>query len=84
MAQLYSFKLRGLTAASATIATVTVSYDGDGFLRWTDANSQPRSVQIQGNVGELLKELFTGTGGIDASSTGVQGHTPFGDSKLVQ
>lgn len=82
----YSFKVRGLTAASATIATLDVSYDADGFLRWTDTagSSTPRSLKIDGNVGEFLKEIFTGTGGITASSTGVQGHTPFGDGKVLQ
>jgi hypothetical protein len=84
MAQLYSFKLRGLTAADATIATKTVSYDSDGFLRWTDANSIARRVPISGDLAELLREVFTGTGGIDAGTTNVQGHRPFGSPRLAQ
>lgn len=94
MAQLYSFKLSGRTAASVDgtatgiIATLSVSYDSDNKLRWTDANGRARWVEIRnggsGDLASLLATLFTGTGGIDAGSAGVQGHRPFGEPKLAQ
>lgn len=90
MAQIYSFKLTGRTSASVDgtatglIATVAVSYDSDGFLRWTDASGIARAVPVNSEVAVLLNTLFTGTGGIDAGSSGVQGHRVFGVPELKQ
>lgn len=87
MSQLYSFKLRGLTSGSATIATVTVSWDADNYLRFTDANGVAREISIvdssQGDFAALMKACFTGSGGLDASTTGVQGTAVFGEPKLI-
>lgn len=73
MAQVFSGKLSGRTAASVDgtatgiIATLTVSLDGDGWLRWTDAGGNARSVQVAGPVAELLSILLTGVGGAGVS-----------------
>lgn len=87
MSQLYSFKLRGLTSGSATIATATVSWDADGYLRFTDANGKARAISIvdssQGDFAALMKVCFTGASGLDASSTGVQGTSVFGEPQLI-
>lgn len=64
MATLQSFKIQGQTTADAAIATKTVTIDSDGFLRFSDSNSRPRSVALTGDVGRLIKEILTGTGGI--------------------
>lgn len=93
MAQVYSFKITGRTAASTDgsatglIATVAVSYDSDGYLRFTDANGRPRAVSISNStsdVAALLRLIFTGSGGVDAGTTNVQGHRVFGEPALKQ
>lgn len=88
MAQLYSFQIRGLTAGGATINTVAVSYDSDGFVRFTDLTGRPRSVMVANNGDEgmsaLLKMIFTGASGFDAGSAGVQGHRVFAEPSLIQ
>jgi hypothetical protein len=90
MAQLYSFKISGRTAASTDgtatgiIATLAVSYDSDGFLRFTDTEGNVHAIPMTLEVAELMKVIFTGTGGIDAGSSGVQGHRPFGVPALAQ
>jgi hypothetical protein len=88
MAQLYSFKIQGQTSGGAAIATLVVSYDSDGFLRFTDANGDKKWVEVEngcgGDVASLLKEIFTGAGGFDAGSAGVQGHRPFGMPGIIQ
>lgn len=76
MAQLYSFKIQGQTAADVEIDTVAVSYDDDGMLRFTDANGKAREIPINGDLSQLLKEIFTGTGGITADGEGTIGHRP--------
>lgn len=88
MAQVYNFKLRGLTSGSATINTVDVSYDSDGILRFTDATGRARQVLIGGcgneGLAQLIFDVFTGASGLDAGSTGVQGHRVFGVPALKQ
>ena len=90
MAQVYSFKMSGRTAASVDgtatgiIATIDVSYDDDGMLRFDDETGNPKAVAVSGDVADLLKVLCTGTGGIDAGSADVQGHRVFGVPALKQ
>lgn len=70
MSVIYTGKLSGRTSSSADgsatgiVATRTVTLDSDGWLRWSDANSKPRALQVSGDLGELLTFLFTGTNGI--------------------
>ena len=92
MAQLYSFKLSGRTSsttdgtATGIISTLTVSYDSDGVLRYTDSDGNVHLIDMAGSAGmqKLVKDLFTGTGGFDAGSAGVQGHRVFGVPVLKQ
>jgi hypothetical protein len=67
MAVLHSLKLRGMTSADATIATVEVTLDTDGMLRFTDARSVARAIPLNGDLAALIKDLFTGTGGYEAT-----------------
>lgn len=64
---LASFKVRGLTAASATIATVTVNYNSDGTWDFVDAAS---TVHVYNGdcppINLLLQLAFTGAGGLAA------------------
>jgi hypothetical protein len=87
MATVYSFKVAGLTSASATIATLDVTWCTDGYLRFTDANGDPHAINIGngcgGHIADLLKSIFTGSGGLDADSAGVQGASVFGSPKLI-
>ena len=87
MAQLYSLKIQGQTSGGAAIGTLVVSYDGDGYLRFTDSSGIRRAVMVanhdMGDVARLLKEIFTGAGGFDADTTGVQGHHVFGEPRLA-
>lgn len=90
MSALFSFKLSGRTSASTLgtatgiIASKDVTYDDDGYLSYSDANSIPRRIPISGDLAQLLKELFTGTGGLTAGSSGVQGHRTFSVPSLPQ
>jgi hypothetical protein len=68
MSAVYTFKIRGLTSGSATIATLDVTIDSDGMLRFTDTNSQPRAIPVKGDVAALLKEIFTGASGLETGS----------------
>jgi hypothetical protein len=81
---IYTGKIRGLTAASATVATVDVTYDADGFLSFTDTESNKHRIAVEGAVAELVKMLFTGTDGLEAGTTDVQGHRVFNVPKLKQ
>jgi hypothetical protein len=67
MAVLHSLKIRGLTAADATVATVSVTLDTDGMLRFTDARSVKRAIPLEGDLAALIKDIFTGTGGYEAT-----------------
>jgi hypothetical protein len=67
MAVLHSFKLQGQTSADAAIATVEVTLDTDGMLRFTDARSVVRAIPLNGDLAALIKDLFTGTGGYEAT-----------------
>jgi hypothetical protein len=62
----YTFKIRGLTSGSATIATKDVTIDSDGMLRWSDTNGDPRALRLTGDVAQLMKDIFTGASGIDS------------------
>lgn len=92
MSQLYSFKVSGRTSsttdgtATGIISTLTVSYDSDGIMRYTDANGKVHEIDCGGLPGlqKFIKDLFTGTGGFDAGSSGVQGHRVFGVPVLKQ
>jgi hypothetical protein len=66
VAAIYTFKIRGLTSGSATIATVDCTIDEDGMLRYTDSDGNPRSVKIAGDFAQLMKDIFTGGGGVDS------------------
>lgn len=88
-AALYSFKIRGLTSGGATINTVDVSYNSDGSITFTDSNGRTRWFDVAPACGgdglaRLIKEIFTGAGGFDAGSSGVQGHRVFGEPTLPQ
>lgn len=63
MASLHSFKVRGLTAAAATIATADIEYHDDGSVRFSTAAGEKVILQPDANVNKLLKLIFTGTGG---------------------
>lgn len=78
------FKIQGQTTADAAIATVSVDYDADGFITFADSESNKHRIPVTGPFAELVKLIFTGTGGIDAGSSGVQGHRVFGVPKLKQ
>lgn len=67
MATLQSFKIQGQTTADVAIATKTVTIDSDGFLRYSDSSSHPRSIRMTGDVGRFLKEILTGTNGLTAA-----------------
>lgn len=67
MTVLHTFKLQGQTSADAAIATRTVTLHTDGTLRFTDARSVRRSIPLYGDVAALVKDLFTGTGGYEAT-----------------
>lgn len=63
MAKLHDFKVRGLTSASATIATLDVEYHDDGSLRFATAAGEKVVLQPSAAVNKVLKAIFTGTGG---------------------
>ncbi len=84
MAVLYTFKIRGLTSGSSTIATTDVTVDSDDMLRFTDSTGQKRVVPIQGDFAILLQGIFTGGSGYDAGSSNVQGHRTFGNPSPLQ
>lgn len=63
MAKLHDFKVRGLTAAAATVATADVEYHDDGSIRFATAAGEKVIIQPDANVNKLLKIIFTGTGG---------------------
>jgi len=63
MAKLHDFKVRGLTAASATVATADIEYHDDGSVRFTTAAGEKVVIQPSANLNKLLKIIFTGTGG---------------------
>lgn len=67
MAKLFDFKVRGLTAASATIATADVEVHDDGSLRFATAAGEKVIIQADANLNKLFKLAFTGTGGIPAT-----------------
>ena len=66
MSATYTFKIRGLTSGSATIATVDVTWDTDEVLRFTDGNGVKRAIPIKGDFARLMKEIFTGGSGLDS------------------
>lgn len=64
-AQLSGVKIRGLTAASATIATVTVSLYVDGTWDFVGADGVTRIYDGRDPaVNALLTDIFTGSGGL--------------------
>lgn len=93
MAALYSFKISGRTSASADgtatgiIATAAVTLDDNGRVTFTDSTGRTRHLQIANDesaVSALLQVLFTGVGGVDAGSAGVQGYRFFGQPVVPQ
>lgn len=84
MAAVYTGKIRGLTAGSATVATVDVTYDADGFITFTDTEGNIQRVPVTGAFAELVQMIFTGASGLEAGSSGVQGHRVFGIPALKQ
>ncbi len=76
MAKIADYKIRGLTAASATVATQDIEFHSDGSFRFT-YGSKP--FIISGNnaaVNALMKIVLTGTGGF-ASTDRLFGNTGF-------
>jgi len=66
MSAIYTFKIQGQTAAAAAIATEDVTIDGDGMLRFTDDNGDPRAIPVEGDFAKLCEKIFTGAGGVDS------------------
>jgi hypothetical protein len=66
--KLYDGKVSGRTSASTDgtatgiIATKSIELWDDGILRYSDGNGRARSVQLNGDLMRLFKEMFTGTG----------------------
>lgn len=81
MSALHSLKVTGRTSASTDgtatglIATKSITIDSDGFLRFTDASGKARAIPMRGDFAVFVREVFTGTGGIAAT-------TPMFDSPL--
>jgi hypothetical protein len=67
MAVLLTGKVRGLTAASATITTVDVEFHDDGSLRFTDAAGTKHRIMPSASLSALLKASFVGAGGFAAT-----------------
>lgn len=69
MAKLFDFKVSGRTSASVDgtatgiIATKAVEFHDDGTVRFTSAAGRPVILQPTADLNELLKIIFTGTGG---------------------
>ena len=85
MANMFTGKILGQTMAAGALGTVSpVEFSTDGIIRWTDANGNARSVVVAGDLAELIHTLFTGTGGLEPGSAGVQGNRSFGNPILKQ
>lgn len=68
MAKISDFKVRGLTSASATIATVDVEQHSDGSWRFTIGTTMYMYMGDNAAVNALLEKAMTGTGGITSSA----------------
>lgn len=72
LTKLYDFKVSGRTAASTDgtatgiIATKAVEFYSDGSLKFTNSAGQPVTLNPSPQLNELLKIIFTGTGGVAA------------------
>lgn len=85
MSTLYTFDIQGQTTAPVAIASITdVTIDSEGFFNFTAADGNDYQIKIEGAFAQLIKTIYTGTGGIDAGSAGVQGHRVFGVPVLKQ
>ena len=73
MAKLHDFKVRGLTSASATIATVDIEMHDDGSIRFATAAGEKVIIQPSAALNKLIKLTFTGSNGIPT------GRALFGD-----
>lgn len=72
---LAGFKIQGQTAAAAAIATVTVNYNSDGTLDFTDA--QGDKIVYNGDnaeINKLLEMIFTGATGLNGTKVAVTGY----------
>ena len=67
MAAILTGKLRGLTAAAATIATLDIEIHDDGSVRFTDANGTKHRIMPSASLNALLKATLVGAGGFAAS-----------------
>ena len=67
MAATFTGKLRGLTAASATIATLDITVHADGSVQFTDAKGTKHRIQPSASLNALLKATLVGTGGYAAT-----------------
>jgi hypothetical protein len=67
MAAILTGKVRGLTAASATIATIDVEFHDDGSVRFTDAAGTKHRFMPSASLNALLKAAFVGAGGFATS-----------------
>jgi hypothetical protein len=65
-----SLKLRGLTAAAATINTQDVAFFSDGTWRFTIGNTVYIYNGTDAAVNALLYTAFKGTGGFPANGAG--------------
>jgi hypothetical protein len=68
IAAVLNAKLRGLTDASATIATLDVDFYADGSLRFTDASGTVHRIMPSASLNALLNAVFTGAGGFASTS----------------
>lgn len=69
MAALYTLKLRGLDSTGAlTIATLDVTVDSDGMVRFTDAAGTKHSIPMRGSFARLVKATLQGTNGIASTA----------------
>jgi hypothetical protein len=64
MSILQSFKIQGQTTGAVAIATKDIEIHSDGYVRYLDSNSRPRSMKISGNLARFFKEALTGAGGL--------------------
>lgn len=67
MEALKTLKLRGLTAAQATINTIDIVIHDDGMVRYTDLSGNKRAFPLQGDAGLLIRDALQGSGGYAAA-----------------
>lgn len=86
MTTLYTFDIQGQTTSAVAIASITdVTIDSEGFFNFVSAvDDRTYRIKIEGTFAHLIKTIYTGTNGLTAGSSGVQGHRVFGVPVLAQ